>query len=395
MKYLLLPIIFLLADKNGLAQEDYLPRVLKTSIALAEKQYVQLEKALPDSMFPRSIDSSKRLVMNTSGWWTSGFFPASLWYLYELTGNQQMKDLAVKKSKAVQRESLNVSDHDIGFKIYCPFGNAFRITRDSSLIPIIIQAANTLKRRFDPRVGLIRSWGSINDKKEYLVIIDNMMNLELLFAATRFTKDSSYYKIAIAQADNTIKHHFREDGSSYHVLNYDPSTGNVLQKRTAQGLADSSAWSRGQSWGLYGYTVCYRETKDPKYLNQANKIAKYMINHPSMPKDGIPLWDMDVPVSPTTLRDASAAAIMASALLELSGYVSSKEKETYLDFATKIISNLSSSNYRTKMNESQNFLLNHSVGHLPANSEVDVPLSYADYYYLEAIYRWMKLKGKL
>ncbi len=364
---------------------------LDESIKLAATQYRQLAKELPDTLFPRTFERNK-LVTNRSQWWTSGFFPAGLWYLNELTGEEDLKVLALRKSRAVEREKFNLSDHDIGFKIYCPFGNALRITGDSSFVPVIIDAARTLSRRFDPTVGLIRSWGSLNDRKEFLVIIDNMMNLELLFAATRFTGDSSYYRIAVAQADNTIMNHFREDGSSYHVLNYDQETGKVLARRTAQGLADSSAWSRGQSWGLYGYTVCYRETKDPRYLAQAVRIAEFMLTHPSLPKDGIPLWDMDAPRSDTTQRDASAASIMASALLELSAYVMADKKEKYMQFAERILAALSSPKYRTKLGESGNFLLKHGVGHLPAKSEVDVPLSYGDYYYLEAIYRWKKKK---
>lgn len=378
----------------GQSQRSSLHQTINSSLSLAAEQYVILDHLLADSLFPRNIGKEEKLVTNKSGWWTSGFFPASLWYLYEYTQDPVLKDIATRKSKMVEREKLNTSDHDIGFKIYCPFGNQLHITSDSSTVPIIITAAQSLCKRFDPKVGLIRSWGSIQDTKDYVVIIDNMMNLELLFAATRLTGDSSYYKVAVSQADKTIDNHFRPDGSSYHVLDYDPATGAVRKKRTAQGFADESAWARGQAWGLYGYTVCYRETRDKRYLQQAQKIAAFMLKHQNMPADKIPYWDFNAPNIPNALRDASAAAIMASALLELSGYVNKKERKSYITTATTIITTLSDTTYRTKMNEKSNFLLKHSVGHLPANSEVDTPLSYADYYYLEAMLRWKKLNPK-
>ena len=385
-------LVILLGYCPAWSQPSDLNEKITASLELASEQYVLLDHILPDSLFPRAIGADGKLVTNKSGWWTSGFFPASLWYLYEYKKDPLLKDLAISKTKAVEREKLNISDHDLGFKIYCPFGNAFRITGDSSYIPAIISAAQTLSKRFDPGVGLIRSWGKVEDKKEYLVIIDNMMNLELLFAATRFTGDSSFYRIALSQADKTIAHHFRADGSSYHVLDYDPYTGQVRKKRTAQGFSDESAWSRGQAWGLYGYTVCYRETGIQRYLDQANKIARFMLHHPNMPANGIPYWDFNADGIPNTYRDASAAAIMGSALIELSGYVPRKLAQEYKKMAATIIVTLSDSTYRTKLNEKYNFLLKHSVGHLPANSEVDTPLSYADYYYLEAMLRWRKMK---
>jgi hypothetical protein len=389
MKKLFLPLLLFIASK-GFSQQNDLAKLSESSLDLAARQFILLDKSLEDSLFPRSFENGK-LITDKSSWWTSGFFPASLWYLYEFSGDSKLKDLAMKKSKAVEQEKLNVSDHDIGFKIYCPFGNALRITNDSSLVPIIVEAANSLKKRFDPRVGLIRSWGKISDEKDFLVIIDNMMNLELLFVATKLTGDSSYYKIAVAQADNTIKNHFRSDFSSYHVVNYDPATGNVKEKKTAQGMADYSGWSRGQAWGLYGYTVCYRETKNKLYLHHAEKIAGYMLNHPNLPKDAVPLWDMNAPTS--ALRDASAASIMASALLELSEYSEEVNKKLYREWAERTLITLSQPFYRTKINETGNFLLKHGVGHLPANSEVDVPLSYGDYYYIEALMRWRKQNG--
>lgn len=345
-----------------------------------------LNQSLAPGLFPRSTDSTGNLVTNKSNWWTSGFFPGSLWYLYEFTKDSALKNAAMSRTAQLKSETLNTGDHDIGFKIWCSYGNEWRITKDSAVIPLIIDAAASLSKRFSPKTGLIRSWGKIGDSG-FVVIIDNMMNLELLFEAAKLSGDSSFYKIAVSHADKTLENHFRANGSSYHVVEYNTATGAVKEKRTAQGFANSSAWARGQAWGLYGYTMCYRETHDSKYLEQAKKIASFILNNPNLPKDKIPYWDFNAPDIPNALRDASAAAIIASALCELAEYTSKKESKLYKAAAKQIVEKLSSSAYRNNAGEQQWFLLKHSVGHLPAKSEVDVPLSYADYYYLEAMMR--------
>ena len=258
---------------------------------------------------------------------------------------------------------------------------------------MIIQSAKTLSTRFNPKVGCIRSWDHSKEKWDYPVIIDNMLNLELLFAATQFTGDSSFYKIAVTHANTTIKNHFRPDYSSYHVLNYNPETGEVQQKKTAQGAADSSAWARGQAWGLYGYTVMYRETKDRKYLDQANNIANFLLSNANLPADKILYWDFDAPGIPNALRDASAAAIMSAALIELSGYDNKGYSKEYMLVAETILRNLSSPQYKADIGTNGGFILKHSVGHLPQKSEVDVPLTYADYYFLEAMKRYKDVGG--
>jgi len=216
------------------------------------------------------------------------------------------------------------------------------------------------------------------------------MNLELLFWATHETGDSSFYKIAVTHANTTMKNHFRPDYSSYHVVNYNAATGAVQQRRTAQGAADSSAWARGQAWGLYGYTVMYRETKDPRYLEQANHIAAFLLHHPNLPADKIPYWDFNAPGIPHVLRDASAAAVMASALLELSRYTGKEQSRLYYTTATVLLQGLTSARYKAAPGTNGGFLLLHSVGHMPAKTEIDVPLSYADYYYVEAMKRYLE-----
>jgi len=275
----------------------------------------------------------------------------------------------------------------MGFKIYCSFGNGFRLTGDKNYRDIIIQGAKTNIKRFNPVTGCIRSWDHNRDKWGYPVIIDNMMNLELLFEATRLTGDSVYYKVAVTHANTTMKNHFRPDFSTYHVIDYDTITGKVVKRNTHQGFSHESAWSRGQAWGLYGYTMCYRETKDKKYLELAEKIAGYILNHPNMPDDLVPYWDFNAPNIPNEPRDVSAAAITASALIELSGY--SKNGAEYKKKAGTILKNLTDK-YRAPVGTSLGFLLLHSTGSKPSDSEVDLPLNYADYYYLEALLRSKK-----
>jgi unsaturated chondroitin disaccharide hydrolase len=366
---------------------------IERSLDRAVRQHTALDRSLPDTLFPRTLQADGTLVTNESTWWTSGFFPGSLWYLYEYSGDAELRERALARTRAVEREKLNAGDHDIGFKIFNSFGHAWRLTGDSAMLPVLMTAARTLTTRFDPDVGAIRSWGSRSDTTSpYLVIVDNMMNLELLFWAAEHSGDSTFYDIAVRHADRTLEEHFRPDGSSYHVIEYDPGTGAVLRKRTQQGYADSSTWARGHAWGLYGYTMAYRETGLVRYLEQAKRMARFVLTHPDFPDDGIPYWDFDAPGIPDTYRDASAAAIMASALLELSTLVEDTLRAAYRDQAITTLRTLSRPPYRSEATENAGFLLGHSVGNLPGDSEVDVPLSYADYYYLEGLMRLRALR---
>lgn len=346
------------------------------------------KKANPDQLLPRTVDAGE-LKMVSSRDWTSGFFPGILWYLFEYTGESKWKDQAVVYTAHLEREKTNPSTHDMGFKIFCSIGNANRLAPSEQYKNVIIESARTLCTRFNKNVGLTRSWDMFKDKWMFPVIIDNMMNLELLFAATQLSGDSSFYKIAVTHANTTLQNHFRPDNSSYHVLSYDTLTGKVLYKQTHQGYADESAWARGQSWGLYGFTMCYRFTRDKRYLEQAEKIAGFILKHPNLPADGVPYWDFNAPAIPNEERDASAAAIMASALYEL-GIYSSKGKE-YQQKATQILRSLTD-HYRSPVGDTKGFILLHSVGHKPAKSEINVPIIYADYYYLEALLRYKRLK---
>lgn len=354
----------------------------------AAKQYNFLKTQLKPEQFPKAyFPKNDSLATSDSGWWCSGFYPGSLLYLYEETKDAALKTEADRILKVLEKEQYNKTTHDLGFMMFCSFGNANRLEPKEEYKKILLNSAKSLCTRFDPKLGVIKSWDS-NKPSDYLVIIDNMMNLELLFWATQVTGDSSYYHIAVTHADNTIKHHFRPDYSSYHVVNYSrDKPGEVQRRHTAQGYADESAWARGQSWGLYGYTVMYRATKDKKYLDMANHISDFILNHPNLPKDKIPYWDFNAPNIPDAPRDVSAATIMASAWLELAGYVDQNTAKKYLSTAKEILVNLNSDEYKAKPRTYGGFILKHSVGHLPAKSEVDVAISYGDYYYIEALAR--------
>jgi len=358
----------------------------------AAAQYKLQMQNLPDGKFPKTFfPETGKYDYSNSNWWCSGFYPGTLLNLYEQTKDEALYTEALRINEILKKEQFNKGTHDLGFMMFCSFGNANRINPKPEYKEVLINSAKSLSSRFNPTVGCIKSWNSeIPD--DYLVIIDNMMNLELLFWATKATGDSSFYKIAVSHANTTIKNHFRSDYSSYHVVNYNITNGSVKQKRTAQGNADSSAWGRGQAWGLYGFTEVYRETKDKKYLDQANHIANYLLSHPNLPADKIPYWDFNAPGIPNALRDASAGAIMASALIELSGYVDGALSKKYLVAAETMLRTLSSPAYKATAGTNGGFILQHSVGNLPKKSEVDVPLTYADYYYVEAMKRYKALK---
>lgn len=341
---------------------------------------------------PRSIEETGELILVPSRDWTSGFFPGELWYMYEYTNDPKWKDAARKYTARIEPEKINGTTHDMGFKVYCSFGNGYRLTKDEDYKNVLTEAAYTLITRYKPGAGIIRSWNHSRDKWDCPVIIDNMMNLELLFWAFKETKDSSFYKIAVSHADITLKNHFRPDYSSYHVIDYDSITGEVLKRNTHQGFSHESAWSRGQAWAIYGYTMCYRETGNEAYLNQAKNVVNYIFTHPNLPEDLIPYWDYNAPEIPNEPRDVSAATCTASALYELSMY-DKENADKYKGWADTILSNLSK-NYLAKEGDDYGFLLLHSTGSKPGKFEVDKPLVYADYYFLEALLRKQNLETK-
>ena len=330
---------------------------------------------------PRTMEDGK-LVMVPAKDWTSGFFPGELWLMYEYTGDSFWKENAERFTANIEDQKTNGRTHDMGFKMFCSFGNGYRLTGDPEYRDILLESAATLATRFNPVVGCIRSWDFSTDKWKYPVIIDNMMNLELLFWAARESGEKKYYDIAVSHARTTMKNHFREDSSSWHVVDYDPETGQVRKKQTHQGYSDNSAWARGQAWGLYGYTMCYRETGLREFLDHAERIAAYMFSK-SLPEDLVFYWDYDAPGIPDEPRDASAAAVAASALYELSTY-DTEHSEEYRKKAGRILESLNAS-YRARAGKDYGFILLHSTG--ARTFEIDSPLVYADYYFLEAMLR--------
>ena len=316
---IILLIISYLLPQHSFAANCKVMIAVDNSLTVSVQQYSLMAEKLKsqDGLLPKSFKKNGKFITSNAKWWCSGFFPGTLWYLYEYNKNKVLKKDAELYSERIKGEQFTTDNHDVGFIIYCSYGNAFRLDPKADYRNIIINTAHSLSTRFNPTVGQTRSWdwGSW----QYPVIIDNMMNLELLFNATKFSGDSSYYKIAVAHAEGTMENHFRQDASCYHVVSYNKTTGAVESQGTRQGFSDASAWARGQAWALYGYTVVYRETHNPRFLNHAVRIANYLLNHPHMPKDMIPYWDFDAPNIPNALRDASAGAVICSALIELSG----------------------------------------------------------------------------
>jgi unsaturated chondroitin disaccharide hydrolase len=401
LKFLIFTLLGIAAFvHNGIAQNamkfKMQPQLLSTiqkNLEFADAQYKLMATELSPGQFPKSYSPvTGKFETSKSDWWCSGFYPGSLLLMYEQNHDAALLTEAHRVMSNLAKEQYNTHTHDLGFMMYTSFGNDNRLLHTPEDKQILINSAKSLSTRFNPKVGCIKSWES--KPTDFLVIIDNMMNLELLFWATKETGDSSFYKIAVTHANTTMKNHYRADYSSYHVINYNPETGAVQEKKTAQGFANESAWARGQVWGLYGFTVMYRETKDKKYLDQANHIAHFLLNNPNLPADKIPYWDFNSPNIPNALRDASAGAIMASALLELCRYADKKDADEYFKTAEGIINTLSSAPYIAAAGTNGGFILQHSVGHFPAKTEVDQPLTYADYYFIEAMKRYKQFAVK-
>lgn len=345
---------------------------------------------------PRTIEKDGSIVYVPIDDWTSGFFPGNIWYTYMLTGDEKWIPLAEKYTEDLDSVKHLKWHHDVGFMIGSSYLNGYRLTGKPEYKDVVVEAARSLATRFRPAAGVIQSWDvdkGWQSQRGWLcpVIIDNMMNLELLFEAAIFSGDTTLRDVAIAHADATLANHFRADNSCYHVIDYDPTTGAVHKKQTAQGFADESSWARGQAWALYGYTVCYRYTKDEKYLKQAQKIYDFIFNNKNMPADLVPYWDFDAANIPNEPRDASAAACTASALYEMNTYL---PDAGYKEIADKIMESLGSPAYRAEVGTNGNFILMHSVGSIPHGAEIDVPLNYADYYFLEALGRKRDLEKK-
>lgn len=348
------------------------------------------------TLMPRNIantDSVWTLRKNSSDEWCNGFWPGVLWYAYESSNDLKLREYAEKYTETLEFLSQRPAfDHDLGFLVFCSYGNGYRLTHNPRYKQVILATADTLATLFNPNVGTILSWPrNVEMLGGHNTIMDNMINLEMLFWAAKNGGDHRLYDIAVKHAETTMKHHFRPDNTCYHVAVYDPKTGEFLKGMTHQGYADDSLWARGQAWAIYGYTVVYRETRDPKFLDFACKVTDAYLNR--LPKDYVPYWDFDDPAGQKAPRDASAAAVVASALLELQGYCDKANQERYYKAAQKMLTSLSSDKYQSRGKRPS--FLDHSTGHKPAGSEIDASIIYADYYYLEALLRLKRVRGHL
>lgn len=384
--------VFLMTPAFCHAENNDISNVINNDINFSTRQYSLMLQQIGREgkvRIPKTIDKLGRMVYIPIDDWCSGFFPGSLCYLYQLTNDKSWFVQSKRFTEALDSIQYLTWHHDVGFMIGSSYLNIYRLSPNKAYKKAIIQTAKSLCTRFRKKAGVIQSWNvdrGWQSKRGWTcpVIIDNMMNLELLFEATRLSGDSTYWKVAVSHANKTLENQFRKDGSCYHVVDYDPNNGAVLHRQTAQGYADNSAWARGQAWAVYGYTVCYRYTHDRKYLDQAVKTLNFVMQNPNLPDDLIPYWDFDAPNIPNEPRDASSAACIASALYEMNNYL---PDNGYTSLADRIIRSLSSPEYRAPLGKNGCFLLMHSVGSIPHNNEIDVPLNYADYYFLEALTR--------
>ena len=384
-KLLLFSLLVIMASCT---KQEPMEALIDRVFSVAEQQYVAMDARLDDKTMPQTITHDSTFKSSTIYWWCSGFYPGSLWYIYEYTQNDTVKLLAEKNTLKLDPIQYVTHDHDVGFQLNCSYGNGLRLIGNKDYEKVLHQGAKSLATRFSPITGVIQSWDFLRRDWKYPVIIDNMMNLELLMFASKAFDDDSLAYVARSHADTTLKNHFREDYSSYHLVDYDPKDGHVRSKQTVQGYSDESSWGRGQAWALYGYTMMYRMTEDKRYLSQAECVGNMLLSR--LPVDGIPYWDFDAP-NGNEYRDASAGAIMASAFVELSSFTEdAKARQNYLNVAEKQLRTLASSTYLAEPGTNCNFILKHSVGNFPEKSEVDVPLSYADYYFLEGLLRYKK-----
>ncbi len=405
IKLVLLTIMFLgvFACKNNKEEAATTPKketkedLIKRVFTFSEKQYDSLIHRIENNkplLQPRGITEEGELRLKPYQDWTSGFFPGSLWYIYNYHHSKENKANAIKFTEALDSVKYITNSHDVGFMLGCSYGNGILFLKNNHYKDVVVQGAKSLATRYRPVIGAIQSWDTTPDMGwisergwNTPIIIDNMMNLELLFRAAEYSKDTTLYNIAVNHAKTTLKNHFRDDYSSYHVVDYDAKTGKVRSKQTAQGYEDWTSWARGQAWGLYGFTQTYENTKDTLFLEQAKKIANYIMTSKKIPADHIPYWDYDAPNIPNEPRDASAAAITASALLTLQQFVPEKRTEM-IAYAESILRRLSSDDYLAKYGKNQGFILMHSVGNIHTGEENDKPLNYADYYFLEALSKW-------
>ncbi|MBI3112738.1 MAG: glycoside hydrolase family 88 protein [Ignavibacteriales bacterium] len=363
---------------------------VSNALRFAESQLRRTVTELGDTVrFPRSTLPDGSWSTTEPRQWTSGFFPGCLWYMAEYTRDPFFENSARRWTEGLNQIQYYGGSHDVGFLIFDSYGHGYRLHPSEEYKKVILQTAQTLTTRFNPKTGCIRSWD--HGRWGYPVIVDNMMNLELLFWASENGGTKRFREIAISHAEKTMLNHVRPDGSTYHVLDYDTTNGTVLARNTHQGYADESVWARGQAWAIYGFTMTYRFTKDERFLRTAQRVADYYLQH--LPADHVPYWDFKAPGIPNEPRDVSAAAIAASGLFELSQNSGEGARQAkYREAAEKTLQSLCSPAYLAEGTNSRG-ILNHAVGHMPAGTEIDVSIIYADYYFIEAMLRYQKQRN--
>ncbi len=365
---------------------EMMPKVFDRA---AKQSAVLLQNLGESPKIPRTLNPDGSLKAVTPEDWTSGFFPGTLWLIHEYNRSPEWKEKAMATTVRLEGLRHFKGHHDTGFMLGCSYGNALRLSPDDSQRAVLRDGAVALASRYRPEVGLIRSW----DFKPYVypVIIDNMMNLELLTWSAKNGGDPKHLEIALKHADATLANHFRPDGSAYHVLDYNPKTRGINAIHAGQGADVRTAWARGQSWAIYGYAMMARETKKPEYLAKSAAVADFVMNHPNLPTDKVPYWDFGAAAGDKTPRDASTAAVTAAGLVELAELLGPEKGAKYLDFARAQMLSLGSPAYLAEEGKNGGFILLHSTGHLPEGLEIDKPLCYADYYFLEALLRYRSL----
>ncbi|MEE9437415.1 MAG: T9SS type A sorting domain-containing protein [Saprospiraceae bacterium] len=377
MKKVLLSVIFFCVQSFIVGQIAV--ETIDSTIKFANEQMKNtiLEMNDNSSLHPNQTNiSSGRWEFSNRKWWISGFFAGVSWYMSELVGdNSYWLDIATRWTKDLESQKNDTGNHDVGFQIFCSYGNANRITPNEDYKNIIITAANSLASRYDETVGSIRSWSWGN--WNYPVIVDNMMNLELLLWASENGGDEELKTIAIKHAKKTLENHIREDGSTYHIVDYN-NDGSIKNKDTHQGYNIESTWSRGQAWGIYGFTMMYQYTKNDTFLTAAKKLSDYFIDN--LPDDFVPYSDFKDPNIPNVSKDASAAAITCSALFELAKYV---DDDKYKNSAVDILNSLVN-NYLAKNSNYHSVIKRACV----RSGDSERGLIYADYYFLEALMRY-------
>lgn len=364
--------------------------LVRNTADISLKTLLRSAESVSDSTCFPSFGKEGHWKTKSSENWVSGFYGGCLWQAFAFSGDPQFERLARKWTDGIEREKYNRETHDLGFRFMCTFGNGFRMSSDTAFADycraVRDTAALTLSQRFHPESGVLSSdWDKEPIEGTIPCVIDIMMNLEILFEAALSTGDSRFYEIAVSHADATWRDFVREDGGTYHVVRYDVSDGSVRDRGQLQGDTKESTWSRGHAWLVYGMVVAYRYTKDERYLEYAEKAADYFISH--LNEDGVAAWDFQ---SDDSQPDASASAVVASALYEMLNYIpKGEQRRHYAAEADRMLAALCSPAYF--IGADTDCLLDHSVQYYHFGYNVDKPAIFADYYFLEALNRYKSI----